>query len=234
MGIRPFSNHESSEGAPGKLDPETLERLDLARRRMIEVDLEGRGIRDQHVLHAMAHVPRHRFVSRELIENAYDDTPLDIGCGQTISQPYIVAKMTELLEVRRGDRVLEIGAGCGYQTAILLELGVFVYCVEIMPELAAALAERLAGLGYKNFMVSQHDGRFGWPDFAPFDAILLAAAPVELPRLLLEQVHIGGRVVAPVGNAAEQILMRWTLKPRGWEREEFFSVRFVPMLAAES
>lgn len=197
---------------------------------MIEVDLAGRGIKEKRILRAMGKVPRHLFVERDLVRNAYDDSPLDIGHGQTISQPYIVAKMTELLEVGRGDRVLEIGSGSGYQAAVLMELGCFVYCVEILPELAEQLRDRLKRLGYKNFKVACHDGHGGWTENAPYDAILVSAAPVNLPRNYFEQVHLGGRIVAPVGDVSQQYLMRWVVNLHRWEKEEIFPVRFVPMI----
>jgi protein-L-isoaspartate(D-aspartate) O-methyltransferase len=229
MKFPPFFFNEADNELALQPDAELTEKLDRARRHMIEVDLAGRGIRDKRILRAMDRIPRHMFVDRDLARNAYDDSPLDIGYGQTISQPYIVAKMTELLEIGIGDRVLEIGSGSGYQAAVLMELGCFVYCVELLPELAAQLQQRLRMLGYANFKVSCHDGHGGWAEYAPYDAILVSAAPSDLPRGYFDQVHLGGRIVAPVGEVSQQYLMRWVISLHRWEKEEIFPVRFVPM-----
>ncbi len=203
--------------------------LDRARRRMLNRDLRGRGIRDQRVLAAMARVAREQFLPPQLAAHAYDDNPLEIGHGQTISQPYIVARMSELLEVRPGHRVLEIGGGCGYQSAILLELGAEVFIVEIVPELARAIAPRLAALGYRRFHVSCHDGRLGWPEQAPFDGILVAAAAPRLPEPLKDQACVGGRILAPIGGPSEQMLQLWRRLNGGFRCEETIAVRFVPL-----
>jgi protein-L-isoaspartate(D-aspartate) O-methyltransferase len=173
----------------------TQARLDL-----VENDIKGAGIMNEDVLQAMRNVPRHKFVPDEYLDQAYEDHPLPIGYGQTISQPYIVAWMTELLELQPGEKVLEIGTGSGYQAAILAELGyVDVYSIEIVPELAESAATRLQDLGYTNVQVKQGDGYFGWPEYAPFDAIIVTAAPDHLPAPLAEQLAEGGRIVIPIG-----------------------------------
>jgi protein-L-isoaspartate(D-aspartate) O-methyltransferase len=167
---------------------------------MVSVTIESRGVKDPAVLRALRSVPRHEFVPSEYLDQAYDDHPLPIGYGQTISQPYIVAWMTELLELKPGEKVLEIGTGSGYQAAVLAELGsVEVFSIEIVPELATSAAERLQSLGYNNLNLKQADGYYGWPDQAPFDAILVTAAPDHLPAPLVEQLSDGGRLVIPIG-----------------------------------
>jgi len=179
----------------------------LARQRMVE-RLRQKGIRDERVLEAMATIPRHLFVEDALRLRAYDDHPLPIGCGQTISQPYMVALMTELLELKPDERVLEIGAGSGYQTAILATLGGQVYAVERIPELARQAQARLDELGIKNAIVNAFDGTLGWKEFAPFDCILVAAASPSIPQPYVDQLAVGGRLVMPVGDEAHQDLIR--------------------------
>lgn len=167
---------------------------------MVRDTIEERGITNPHVLRAMRSVPRHLFVPPSYIVQAYDDHPLPIGYGQTISQPYVVAWMTELLDLKEGDKILEIGTGSGYQAAVLAELGfVDVYSIEIVPELAQSAAVRLEETGYKKVKVKQADGYFGWQEFAPFDAIIVTAAPDHLPAPLVEQLASGGRIVVPIG-----------------------------------
>ncbi len=200
------------------------------RRRMIERDLAGRDIADPRVLAAMARLPRHRFVEPALAHSAYADMPINIGYGQTISQPYIVAKMTELARVGQGSRVLEIGAGSGYQTAVLLELGARVLAIEIVPELASSAAARLQTLGYDNYQLLAADGFGGLPDEAPFDAIIMAAAPLNLPHALPGQLAAGGHLVCPVGPLENQHLFVYTRDEHGaLHQAEIFPVRFVPM-----
>lgn len=210
--------------------------LTTARQRMIEVDLKGRGITDLRVLEAMGRIPRHEFVRPELARSAYDDSPLGIGYDQTISQPYMVASMTENLCVGEGSRVLEIGSGCGYQTAVLMEMGAKVFAVEINADLAGEASERLDRMGYRDFEMACRDGRGGWPARAPYDAILIAAAAESLPPALAEQLKVGGRIVAPIGRGRNQCLMMWTKNAGGPEGREvlaehkLYPVRFVPLL----
>jgi protein-L-isoaspartate(D-aspartate) O-methyltransferase len=175
-----------------------------ARLELVERDIEGAGILNEDVLRAMRTVPRHEFVLPDYLDQAYENHPLPIGYGQTISQPYIVAWMTELLELQPGEKVLEIGTGSGYQAAILAELGYLdIYTMEIVPELADSAAERLKELGYEEVHVRQGDGYYGWQEYAPFDAIIVTAAPDHLPAPLAEQLAEGGRIVIPIG-------------PQGW------------------
>jgi len=197
---------------------------------MIERRLRERDIRDEDVLAAMAKVPRHEFVPAEVLEEAYADRPLPIGYGQTISQPYIVALMTELLRLRRGDKVLEIGTGSGYQAAILAELTDEVYTVEIIPALAAAAQERLRRLGYARIQARQGDGYLGWEEHAPYDAIIVTAAPDHIPPPLVRQLRDGGRMVIPVGPAGgHQTLWRITKAGHEVRREDMGGVVFVPL-----
>jgi protein-L-isoaspartate(D-aspartate) O-methyltransferase len=212
----------------------------LARERMIEtIEAEvrataaelGKSVLSPAVVEALRQVPRHRFVPESEQAFAYSDTPLRIGCGQTISQPYMVAVMTDLLEISPAHRVLEIGTGCGYQAAVLARLAARVYTIELIPELAAAAAERLTGLGYANIEVRAGDGYLGWPDAAPFDRILLTAAPSAVPQTLLDQLAPGGRLIAPVGAAfGEQrlVLVEKDLAGETSERR-ILQVAFVPM-----
>jgi len=167
---------------------------------MVEKTIANRGVQDPDVLRVMRTVPRHKFVPDSYLDQAYDDHPLPIGYGQTISQPYIVAWMTELLALQPGERVLEIGTGSGYQAAVLAELGyVEVYTIEIVPELAQGAAEVLEALGYTDVMTMQGDGYYGWEEVAPFDAIIVTAAPDHLPSPLVAQLTNGGRLVVPIG-----------------------------------
>ncbi len=169
------------------------------RERMVERQLAARDITDPRVLAAMRTVPRHRFVASGQVAAAYDDRPLSIGHGQTISQPYIVALMTQLADPRPGDRVLEIGTGSGYQAAVLAELAGEVYTIEIVEPLAEEAMRTLQRLGYDRVVVRAGDGYAGWPEHAPFDAIVVTAAPEQVPQPLLDQLRVGGRLVAPVG-----------------------------------
>ncbi len=191
-----------------------------------------RGVRDPRVLAAMRRVPREQFVPSKLKELAYEDRPLPLAGGQTISQPYIVAYMTEQLRVYCRHRVLEIGTGCGYQVAVLAELAAEVYSIEVVPELAAEAALRLPGMGYKNIHLRQGDGYCGWPDAAPFDRILLTAAPVEIPEALLTQLKVGGFLIAPVGEAHETQCLLRLQKTLGGQilTEQLGDVAFVPMV----
>jgi protein-L-isoaspartate(D-aspartate) O-methyltransferase len=201
-----------------------------ARNRMIERDLKGRDITDTAVLQAMADVPRHRFVSPALQDRAYGDYPLPIEHKQTISQPYIVALMTQLLEVRPEDRVLEIGTGCGYQAAVLARLVQQVYTIEIVAPLAEEARKLLAELGYNNIFVKAGDGFDGWPEHAPFDKIMLTCAVKEIPPALVEQLREGGRIIAPLGEVGKvQQLVLATKEGDTLTHRKLLSVRFVPM-----
>jgi protein-L-isoaspartate(D-aspartate) O-methyltransferase len=200
-----------------------------ARERFVHDEIEGRGIRDPRVLAAMRKVPRHLFVQPDQQKNAYVDAPLHIGFGQTITEPYLVAFMTEALELKPTDRVLEIGTGSGYQAAVLAELAHEVFTIEIVEPLAKAADERLRSLGYTNVHVRAGDGYAGWPAAAPFDAIILTAAPpVRVPPPLIQQLREGGRLVAPVG-ATYQDLTRLRRTVKGATEETLLPVRFVPM-----
>jgi protein-L-isoaspartate(D-aspartate) O-methyltransferase len=200
----------------------------MERNRMVNDQIEARGVTDARVLDAMRRVPRHAFVRPDDVVEAYDDHPLSIGHGQTISQPYIVGIMSELLGVGPGDRVLEVGTGSGYQAAVLAEMGCEVYSIEIVEPLARQAQEALASLGYENVHVKHGDGYRGWPEHAPFDAIIVTAAPPEIPAPLQEQLRVGGRLVVPVGDY-EQVLTVLTRTPAGFSRQEVIPVRFVPM-----
>ncbi len=196
---------------------------------MVAEQIEARGIRDPAVLAAMRRVPRHRFVQDDLSAHAYIDRPLPIGHQQTISQPYIVAAMTEHVGPRPDMRVLEIGTGSGYQAAVLAECVREVYTIEILPELGRLAASRLAELGYTNVHVRIGDGYDGWPEEAPFDAIVVTAAPPTIPQPLLDQLAVGGRLVIPVGEASQAELLVVTRTAQGFERRTAEAVRFVPM-----
>jgi protein-L-isoaspartate(D-aspartate) O-methyltransferase len=187
---------------PGDEDPRLAER----RRDMVVEQLARRGIKDERVLAAMALVPRHRFIESSLLELAYEDRPLPIGFGQTISQPYMVARATELAAPGQGDRALEVGSGCGYQLAVLAELCDPVWGVELVPELAEASIALLAELGIKTATVQSFDGSGGWPQYAPYDVIVVSAGAPRVPPLLVDQLADGGRMVIPVGGADEQEL----------------------------
>lgn len=187
------------------------------REEMVTKTIKNRGITDEDVLQAMENVPRHQFVPEEQQSQAYGDFPLPIGFGQTISQPYIVAMMTELLELEEGDKVLEIGTGSGYQAAVLAEIpGVEVYTIEIIPELAQRAEETLNSLGYADVHCKQGDGYHGWVEHAPYDAIIVTAAPDHVPQPLREQLAVGGRMVIPIGpRGGYQTLWKFVKQPDG-------------------
>lgn len=199
------------------------------RERMVRYQIEARGVKDKSVLEAMVKVERHRFVPLLLQPFAYEDMPLPIGEGQTISQPYIVALMTELLALKGKEKVLEIGTGSGYQAAILAELTKEVYTIEILPGLAQRAQGLLTGLGYKNIKVKCADGFLGWPEFAPFDGIIVTCAPQEIPRPLIEQLAEGGRLVIPVGEEYQELKLLVKVKGKIVQRD-IIPVRFVPMM----
>lgn len=196
---------------------------------MVRRQIAARGLRDPDVLEAMRSVPRHEFALPEHLDVAYADRPLPIGHGQTISQPYIVAYMTDALELSPDDRVLEVGTGCGYQTAVLAEIAREVYSLEIVPALAHRAARTLRELGYGNARVVAADGRRGLPGGAPYDAILLTAAPKRVPPDLFDQLAEGGRLVGPVGKGFTQTIRRWRRRGGELESEDLIGVRFVPM-----
>ncbi len=202
-----------------------------ARRAMVSLQLEGRGLSDPRVLAAMGRVPRHRFVPGSLVSMAYGDYPLPIGDGQTISQPYIVALMTEWALVKPGDKVLEVGTGSGYQAAVLSEITEKVFSIEIRPDLAREAGERLKSLGYSRVRVKSGDGYLGWPEEAPFDAILVTAAAPRVPPALAEQLQEGGRLVIPLGDpGSAQTLVRLRKTQGQLKEEASLPVRFVPLV----
>ena len=195
---------------------------------MVARQLRSRDITDPQVLAAMAAVPRHMFVPQSQRSGAYEDHPLAIGHGQTISQPYIVALMSQLAKVKPGDKVLEIGTGSGYQAAVLAAMGVQVYSVEIVQPLAEQAAILLEQLHYDNVTVRHGDGYQGWPEHAPFDAVVVTAAPPKIPPALKEQLKVGGRLVVPVGSRwQELVVVHRTAK--GYDTRDIIPVRFVPM-----
>lgn len=206
------------------------EQYRVARMTMVDFQVENRGISDPLVLEAMRSVPRHEFVPEDQVADAYADHPLAIGHGQTISQPYMVAVMSAALQAQPGDRVLEIGTGSGYQAAILTAMGLDVYTVEIIPELATAAAARLARLGYA-VTARDSDGYSGWEEHAPFDAIIVTAAPDHVPQPLLDQLAPGGRMVIPIGPSGDvQTLWAFTKDATGdITAENLGLVRFVPL-----
>jgi protein-L-isoaspartate(D-aspartate) O-methyltransferase len=200
------------------------------RQRMVERQLVRRGIEDPAVLEAMAEVPRHEFVPKVIQDRAYEDQPLPIGEKQTISQPFIVALMTEALQLSSGDRVLEIGSGSGYQAAVLAHLGAEVYSIERLPSLAETAARILKGLGYTNVHVRAGDGSDGWSEAAPFDAVLVTAAAREIPRAPLQQLRLAGRMVLPVGAEDSQELVRIWRTEDGFREDYLGGCRFVPLI----
>jgi len=203
---------------------------------MIEL-IKARGVTDSYVLDALMAVPRHLFVPTTEQHLAYDDFPLPIGHGQTISQPYIVATMTALLNLRKGDKVLEVGLGSGYQAAVLAEMPeVTVYSVEIVPELARSTQQLLSDLGYEHIHCKLGDGYYGWPEEAPFDAIIVTAAPAEIPPPLIEQLAIGGRMVIPVGPTGGRQTL-WKLVKQPDKTVDYFAegdVAFVPFTSNDT
>jgi len=202
------------------------------RRKMVETQLIPRGIKDKKVIEAFLIVPREKFVSENLKEFAYDDTPLPIGEGQTISQPYIVALMTELLQLKGGEKVLEIGTGSGYQAAILSEIGCDVYSVERIPSLATRAGKILQQLGYI-VKIKIGDGTLGWEEYAPYDGIIVTAAGPRTPQSLLTQLKEGGRIVMPVGDMYLQELIRITKVKGKFIKENFGGCQFVPLKGKE-
>lgn len=214
--------------SPGEQDWEGD--LAPARSAMVKKDLRARGIKDRRVLEAMTVVPRHLFVTKQQRPQAYEDRPLPIGEGQTISQPYIVALMTELLELKGDEKVLEVGTGSGYQAAVLSRLVRRVYTIEIIPLLAETAKETLTRLGYRNVQVKTGDGFFGWEEKGPFDAILVTASAKKVPEPLWNQLREGGRLVIPLGESTKTQRLVRVRKLEGKRRvEEITGVIFVPM-----
>jgi protein-L-isoaspartate(D-aspartate) O-methyltransferase len=200
------------------------------RRRMVTQQIAARGVRDRRTLAAMVAIPRHCFVPPTLADAAHDDAPLPVGHGQTISQPFMVALMTAALAPRRRDRVLEIGTGSGYQTAILAHLVRRVYTIERLPALAEAARRRLADLGLANVEYRVGDGSMGWPEAAPFDGILVTAATPAIPEPLAAQLALGGRIAVPVGDLALQELVVGVQSPDGLVTRDAGACRFVPLI----
>ncbi len=205
------------------------EEFTQARKRMVEEQIIARGIHEPRVLAAMRTVPRHCFIPPEDLAWAYSDGPLPIGYEQTISQPYIVALMTELLELEPADRVLEVGCGSGYQAAVLGELATEVHTIEVIPELAIQAEKTLAGLGYTTIHVHTGDGSGGWPEAAPYNRILVAAAAPEVPQRLFDQLAEGGQLVIPVGSRSVQQLEVWKRAGKEFSHQKNVEVCFVPL-----
>jgi protein-L-isoaspartate(D-aspartate) O-methyltransferase len=205
-----------------------MEKLAQLRERMVREQLQARDINDTRVLAAMKKVPRHEFVPEELIDSAYEDGALPLMLGQTISQPYIVAYMTQALDLQGTERVLEIGTGSGYQAAILAEIVREVYTIEILPQLHTRAETILSKLGYRNIYLRVGDGFLGWPEKSPFDRIIVTAAPVETPQPLLDQLKEGGRLVIPLGSITQELVV-FEKTRSGIRRRTTIPVRFVPM-----
>jgi len=206
------------------------ENFEEKRRRMVGEQIKARGIKDTRVLAAMEKVPRHEFVPDKIRSHSYNDEPLSIGEGQTISQPYIVAYMTEVLQLEDDKKVLEIGTGSGYQTAVLAEIVRDVYSVEIIESLSRRSRDILSELGYKNIQYKVGDGSYGWKEFAPFDAIIVTAAPRVTPQPLQEQLSIGGKLIVPVGDTFQELVLIVKNK-KGFTEKKLLSVRFVPLVS---
>ena len=239
--LLPFLLYACSEANPITISPTLPTKIPTiendpyfeVRQQLVE-EIKALGVNDEDILRIMASVPRHKFVPTDYLDQAYDDHPLPIGYGQTISQPYIVAWMTELLELQPGEKVLEIGTGSGYQAAVLAELeGVEVYSIEIVPELAEKAAARLQELGYTHIHTRQGDGYFGWEEYAPFDAILVTAAPDHLPAPLVEQLSENGRLVIPIGPVGwVQSLWKFVQEDGELKGYNLGGVQFVPFTGA--
>ena len=210
-------------------DKAPAETYDEARTRMVRSQIEARGIEDERVIEAMLAVPRHEFIPEQYRHYAYRDSPVPIGHGQTISQPYIVALMTEELSLSTADRVLEVGTGSGYQAAVLAEIVKEVYTIEIVQPLGEQAEERLRGLGYDNIKVKIGDGYEGWEEYAPYDRVIVTCAPTDIPQPLIDQMKEGGIMVIPVGSAGFQYLYRVKKYMGEAQREKVIPVSFVPL-----
>jgi protein-L-isoaspartate(D-aspartate) O-methyltransferase len=197
---------------------------------MVKYQIEKRGITNNNILRVMRNTPRHLFVPPALSSMAYDDYPIPIGEEQTISQPYIVALMTDLLSLKGNEKILEIGTGSGYQAAILSQLVDTVYTIEIVESLAKNAKKRLDNLNYKNVVVKYGDGYKGWPSVAPFDAIIVTAAPVEVPQILIDQLKVNGHIVIPVGDKWQELQLITKINKNKIKRKNVIPVRFVPMV----
>ena len=213
-----------------RVNPEAIHLHAGQRRRMVEEQLGDRGIRDLRLLEVMTRVPRHLFALDSLQHRAYGDTPLPIGENQTISQPYIVAAMTEALGLKGDERVLEIGTGSGYQTAVMAELAAQVFTIERINVLSRKAQNILEGLGYANIVFKMFDGTYGWPDQAPFNAIMITASAKEIPEALIKQLGEGGRLVAPTGDEHKQKLMVLTKKSDRVIKKAICDCKFVPLV----
>lgn len=226
-------NLQNSVDAQEKKAKSPWDEYKFERRRMVDEQIRARGITGSSVLRAMERVPRHKFVPEPMVKSAYADSPLPIGLDQTISQPFIVAYMTEAADINKNKKVLEIGTGSGYQAAILGEIAKEVHTIEIIPELAEQAKRVLDELGYKNIFVKTGNGYLGIPEQAPFDAIIVTAAPPEIPQALVDQLAVGGKMIIPVGDKnQEMVVIRKTKK--GVTERRTMQVRFVPMTGKPS
>jgi protein-L-isoaspartate(D-aspartate) O-methyltransferase len=225
---------ESTPAASTQLSPTTTDLYAAARQAMVESQIQSRGISNEAILAAMTNVPRHEFVTADYLDQAYADHPLPIGYGQTISQPFIVALMTELVDLQPGERVLEIGTGSGYQAAILAQLTDQVYTIEIIPELAVQAQTTFKRLGYDQITAKQADGYWGWEEYAPFDAIVVTAAPDHVPQPLVNQLAEGGHMVIPIGPPGGYQSL-WVLERQDNQifRHNWGDVSFVPFTRSE-
>jgi protein-L-isoaspartate(D-aspartate) O-methyltransferase len=210
-----------------------MDKYQAAREKMVQDQLIGRNIKDQRVLDVMQRVPRHLFVDKKFWNKAYDDSPLTIECSQTISQPYMVAVMTELLELKGDEKVLEIGTGSGYQTAILAELAKEVYSIERHPDLVSRATAQLNHLGYKNIHIKMGNGTIGWPDNIIFDAMLVAAGAPEIPEELLRQLKNYGKLVIPVGTNQQQDLCLVSKRGDSYIKRKICACVFVPLIGVK-
>ena len=225
-------NHENRKTLPETKKSAPQTKLEISRQEMVDFQIMRRDVRDTLVLNAMRKVPRHEFIPKKFIKSAYDDNPLPIGEGQTISQPYIVAFMTEKLGLSRQDTVLEIGTGSGYQAAVLAEIAAKVYTIEIVESLSKQAGEVLKKLGYKNVELKCGDGYQGWPEKAPFDGIIVTAAPDHIPQPLVDQLKKGGRMIIPVGEYYQELVLITKNNKGSISRKNVLPVRFVPMTGA--
>ena len=229
LAAEPAPPASSQPGTRASAEATEDAQLVMARKSMVEEHLRGRDITETKVLEVMGRLPRHRFVPENLQKLAYADRPLPIGHGQTISQPYIVALMTQAARPKPTSRALDIGTGSGYQAAVLAELCKEVYSIEILRPLAETAHKRLADMGYRNITVRTGDGYRGWPEKAPFDVIIVAAAPDHVPQPLVDQLASGGRLVIPVGQFYQELLVIEKQKDGTIRRQSIAPVRFVPM-----